>query len=70
MIDSKAYMKKDNSMKAKIEIQMAPSQTSKVKDGVLGLFERRDLPLALIEEQGFQMLLLWPSTTCLMSANS
>jgi hypothetical protein len=30
-IDSKASMKKDNSIKGKIEIQMATSQTSKVK---------------------------------------
>jgi hypothetical protein len=69
-IDSKASMKKDNSIKTKIEIQMATSQTSKVKDEVHGLFARRDLPLSLIKDHGFQKLLLWASNTRLTSVTS
>jgi hypothetical protein len=63
-------MKTDSSIKTKIEIQMATSQTSKVKEGVLSLFARRDLPLSLIEDHGFQKLPLWASNTRLTSNTS
>jgi hypothetical protein len=69
-IESKSAIKTASSIKTKIEIQMATSQTSKVRDEVLSLFARQDLPLSLIEDHGFQKLLLWASNTRLTSNTS